>query len=90
MNTRRVCELIPVVTESKKYGGERPRGPPTSLEIMPGGAPKRGGWRNPGVFVRWLGSEVLFSRAAAPLHQGPATKLRPDNRVFPADLSLSY
>src|SRR5215212_721475 len=46
------------------------------------------GRRNPGVLVRWLGSEVLFSRAGAPLHQGFETKLRPDNRVFHADSSL--
>jgi len=91
VNTQRVRELISVITESEKYGGEGPRGPPTSLGIMPGDTPKRGGrQRNPGVFVRWLGSQVLYSRAGAPLHQGFETKLRSDNRVFPADLSLTY
>src|SRR5215212_5149445 len=70
-------------------GQEGRRGSPTSPKILPGGTPGRGGrQRNPGVFVRWLGSEVLFSRAGAPLHQGPATNLRTDNRVFPADSSL--
>ena len=42
MKARRVRGLISVVTESEKFGGEGPRGPPTSLEIMPGDT--LGGW----------------------------------------------
>ena len=45
---------------------------------------------NPGILVRWLGSEVLFSRVGASLLQGFATRLRSDNRVFHADSSLTY
>ena len=54
-------------------GGEGRRGSPTSLEIMPGGAPGRVVGRDLGVLVRWLGSELSFSRAGAPLLQGPET-----------------
>jgi hypothetical protein len=66
-------------------------GPTPSLYIRLG-VPRGGvvGRRDPGVLVRWLGSEVLFSRAGAPLLQGPETNLRADNRVFHADSSLTY
>ena len=91
MNTRIVRELISVVTGSRKYGG---RGPPwvpykprNHAWGCPGGVVGR---RDPGFLVRWPGSQVLFSRAGAPLLQGFATKVRPDNRVFHADLSLTY
>ena len=71
MKARRVREQISVVTESEKSGGRGPPWVPYKPRNPAWGYPGEGVvGMNPGFLVRWLGSQVPFSRAGAPLHQG--------------------